>query len=352
MMFGLRVDVDTLWGLQRGVKNLLDLFDEVKIKATFFVPFGADETGKALKRVFEEKGFLKRVLRLQFGLRSSDFTRIGRLPFSVFNGTLIPSPRMGENHPEILLEIKRRGHEIGIHGYNHGHWRDDLLRMGEREIGEEFLRAYSGFQNVFQKTPHSSAAPGWRCTDETLRIQEKYSFKYASDTRGVSPFYPLIQISNPNSQIPHTRLAKRNGGQESKSPISNFQTNFQSPITNFKTLKTLQLPVTYPTLDELIPLGEEVKLHELVSNQNGKNHHSPITSYQLYCAHTEVEGASKISLFREFLLSILEKGAISDMTLETIAESFLKRSEEIPKNQIQWERIPGRTMEVTCQMNG
>jgi hypothetical protein len=40
------------------------------------------------------------------------------------------------------------------------------------------------------------------------------------------------------------------------------------------------------------------------------------------------------------------------MTLETIAESFLKRSEEIPKNKIQWGRIPGRTMEVTCQMNG
>jgi peptidoglycan/xylan/chitin deacetylase (PgdA/CDA1 family) len=329
-MFGLRVDVDTLWGLQRGVKNLLDLFDEVKVKATFFIPFGADETGRAVKRIFAERGFLKRMFRLR-GIYSTK---------SVLHGTLLHSPRMGESHPEVLLEIKRRGHEIGIHGYNHGHWRDDLLRMGEREIGEELHRASSGFQNVFKKTPHSTAAPGWRCTDGTLRIQEKFSFKYASDTRGTSPFYPIIQIPN-----------------------------FKSPITNFQTLKTLQLPVTIPTLDELIPLGAEGKLLEiplaplptgrqalLKGEHKGSflkgSKRNDFSSFQLYCAHAEVEGASKISLFRNFLLRILEKGAISDMTLETIAETYLEGSEEIPKNQVRWKRIPGRTMKVKCQLNG
>ena len=315
MMFGLRVDVDTLWGLQQGVKNLLDLFDEFQVKATFFIPFGPDSTGKAIKRVFHERGFFQRMVRLR-GVYGGK---------GILYGTLLPAPRMGEAHPKVLLEIEKRGHEVGLHGYDHGHWRDDLLKMGEREIGEELKRAFTGFQRVFHRPPHGTAAPGFRCTEKSLWIQEEFSFRYSSDTRGSSPFFPVLsaRIGEKNEQI----------------------------------LKTLQLPVTLPTLDELIPLREEKKLLEMVDLLNSKwlnglNHQSPITDYHLYTAHAEVEGGPKISLFREFLLRTVEKGECpseANYTLHSLAQKFLTRREEIPKCSFQWGRVPGRTMEVSWQ---
>ena len=344
MLFGLRVDVDTLWGLERGVRNLLDLFDEFGIKATFFIPFGPDRTGRTIKRIICEKGFFQRLVRIHSRMRSSEcgvrnYPLGIRIPHSAFHGTLLPSPLMGANHPLILKEIEKRGHEVAIHGFDHYHWRDDLLKIGEREIEQELGKATNGYQKVFKRTPHATAAPGWRCTGKSLLLQERYSFQYASDTRGFSPFFPLIPILNLKSQISN---------------------NYQLPITNYQSLNTLQLPVTLPTLDELIPLGKTKTLFEIPLtpfNKGGSkgdftNHQSPITNYQLYCAHAEVEGGPMISLFRDFLQKVLEVGAWRHgaTPLRDIAKRFLENQDEIPRCRIEWGKVPGRTMEVAVQM--
>ena len=63
MKLALKVDVDTYEGMRDGVPQLLGLLRSLKITASFFIPFGPDESGKAVFRVFKKKGFLKKMFR-------------------------------------------------------------------------------------------------------------------------------------------------------------------------------------------------------------------------------------------------------------------------------------------------
>ena len=63
MKLALKVDVDTYEGMREGVPNFLRLFKELGIRASFFIPFGPDESGKAIFRVFKKKGFLRKMFR-------------------------------------------------------------------------------------------------------------------------------------------------------------------------------------------------------------------------------------------------------------------------------------------------
>ncbi len=51
-IFSLKIDVDTERGTKEGVVNLLNLFSELNIPATFLFSLGPDNTGRALKRIF------------------------------------------------------------------------------------------------------------------------------------------------------------------------------------------------------------------------------------------------------------------------------------------------------------
>ena len=105
----IRVDVDTQIGLREGVPRLLDLFSRYKLTASFFITFGPDHSGRALKRLLKP-GFLLKMWRTNplrlYGLRT------------ILSGTLLPSVPVGEGSPEILKSITAEGHELGIHGYD------------------------------------------------------------------------------------------------------------------------------------------------------------------------------------------------------------------------------------------
>ena len=56
----LKVDVDTYAGTRDGVQRLLSILDDFDIKATFYFSMGPDNSGKAIRRLFTRKGFLKK----------------------------------------------------------------------------------------------------------------------------------------------------------------------------------------------------------------------------------------------------------------------------------------------------
>jgi len=56
----LKVDVDTYAGTRDGVSNLLADMTRFGVKATFYFSMGPDNSGKALRRIFTRKGFLKK----------------------------------------------------------------------------------------------------------------------------------------------------------------------------------------------------------------------------------------------------------------------------------------------------
>ena len=153
----IKVDVDTDRGTRIGVPNLLALFDEFSVKATFLFSLGPDNTGRAIKRIFRP-GFLSKVSRTSvvstYGIRT------------LMNGVLLPGPHVGRRNAGIMREARDRGHEVGIHCYDHIRWQDGLARMSRAEVAEEFGKARAEFERIFgepARTAGSPAGPSCGC---------------------------------------------------------------------------------------------------------------------------------------------------------------------------------------------
>src|SRR3954468_4430467 len=131
----LKVDCDTFEGTKNGLPNLLRLFDELKIRATFLFTLGPDTSGRAIFRVFTQKGFLKKMLR------SNAAALYG--PRTMMYGTLLPSPLIGKKLANELKSVKHAGHEVGVHGWDHIRWHDRLDRLSETKIRQDYGRAHS-----------------------------------------------------------------------------------------------------------------------------------------------------------------------------------------------------------------
>ncbi len=292
MLLALRVDVDTRIGLREGVPRLLDLFRRLSLRASFFVSFGPDRSGRALRRVWQP-GFLLKMWRTN-PLRLYGFR-------TLLSGTFLPSLPIGEGAPELLRAIVAGGHELGIHGYDHVRWQDRVEKMSEEEIETELSESVEAYERVLEVRPVSSAAPGWRCTPSSLAVQDRLKFFYTSDVRGTCPFLP---------------------------------------VHNGRPFKTLQIPTTLPTLDELIGRQKNINDFLLSSLKEGLNVHT---------VHAEVEGRPYLSMFEGFLEEVCRR-EVKIVTLREVAESILQKGQEtIPRLPVTRGSLPGRSGWVACQ---
>ena len=294
----IKVDVDTWVGLQEGVVNLLALFRRHAVPASFFVAFGPDNSGKAVRRIFK-RGFLHKMWRTNplriYGLRT------------LLCGTFLPPPVIGEKAPQLLAEVVAEGHELGVHGYDHVGWQDRLDRMGEVAIAGEIARAIDGYTRALQASPQSFAAPGWQVNRQSLAIQDRQGFLYCSDTRGQFPFLPTMQ------------------GQA---------------------YETLQIPTTLPTLDEILGLngrhGEHLNDFFLSRLRHDR--------LNVHTIHAEVEGRAQLGLFESLLRRLAAQG-VEYVQLRQVAHTLLAQGQDrIPRSPVRLRPILGRAGEVACQV--
>lgn len=290
-----KIDVDTFHGMQDGIPRMLSLFDELKIKASFFVTMGPDNSGKALRRIFMHRGFLKKMLRT----KAAKTYRMRTMLY----GTLLPAPTVGESAPELLREIEKRGHEVSIHGYDHVKWHDFVYRMNEKKTREEFMKAVNAYEKIFNRKPVSSAAPGWQLTPSSLKAQNDLQLVYISDTRGQFPYFPKV---------------------------------------GSKVYDTLELPTTLPTFDEVIGTDSDENILQNLLEQAKKQ------KLCVFTAHTEVEGMSYYALFKEFLIRLKNSG-FTFMTGMECAKKLLVQREKIPSCEFYRGVMQGRAGYVTAQ---
>jgi undecaprenyl phosphate-alpha-L-ara4FN deformylase len=292
MQLAIKVDVDTRIGLREGVPRLLELLRRYGVRASFFVSFGPDHSGRAIRRIWRPSFLLKMLrtnpLRL-YGIKT------------LLSGTLLPSAPIGAENPDRLRAVVAGGHELGIHGYDHVRWQDRLEKMNQAEIETELQNSVSAYENIFGARPLSTAAPGWRCTPESLGAQDKLGFSYASDVRGAGPFFPAH---------------------------------------NGRAFKTVQIPTTLPTLDELI--GREPRPNEVLlsSLREGLN---------VYTVHAEVEGRPYLSLFEDFVKE-MRRRRVETVLLREVAAKIRERGiESLPTLPAIRGHLPGRSGWVACQ---
>ncbi len=294
---GLKIDVDTLAGLQQGTPALAEILNERGIRASFFVALGPDNSGRAIFRVFRQRGFLAKMLRTRapavYGLKT------------MLYGTLLPAPVIGEFAGDILSGLINAGHEVGLHGYDHVRWHDRLLKMTCEDVKKEVDQAQEAFQRLVGHSAFAFAAPGWQASAVNRAVLAEAGFLYASDTRGRAPYWP------------------RFGGQETS---------------------LLEIPTTLPTLDELwgmngLTAGDFFQL--ILSRLT-------VQEPQVFTLHAELEGGPCLTEFTRFLDEALDQG-VEFFKLERWATEVLQRPQEVLLSEVVQGRLPGRAGTVSCQ---
>lgn len=291
----LKVDVDTWRGTVEGVPRLLKLFARHQVRATFLFSLGQDHTGRALRRVFRP-GFLGKVGRTSvishYGLRT------------LLYGVLLPGPHIARQGAGILRQVAAEGHQVGVHCHDHIRWQDYVAHKDAAWTHRELEQAVIQFQEVFGHLPEVHGAAGWQVNAHALVQQGSMGFRYASDTRGRFPFWPMMD------------------GLKGGVP---------------------QLPTTVPTLDEL--LGRE-------GWNAGNIHQAVIAATQealphghVYTLHAELEGMRLMPVMEELLLAWRAEGRRVD-GLDIL---FNGLEDPLPRHQVVWGEVVGRTGQLALQ---
>jgi undecaprenyl phosphate-alpha-L-ara4FN deformylase len=286
----LKVDVDTDRGTREGVPNLVADCREFGAPACFLFSLGPDQTGRAITRVLRP-GFFRKVSRTSvvqiYGLRT------------LLNGTLLPAPHIGRRNAGVMRAVRDAGFEVGIHCYNHYHWQDYVHVMPRAEIAAEFGAARAEFRRIFGTEARTAGAAGWQSNVRSREVYEDAGLLYASDTRGGSPFFPRVEG---------------------------------------RVFRTLEIPSTLPTFDELMGRPEfpdaAIVPHYLSLLRADRPN--------VFTLHAEIEGMGRRTLFRELLAACRARG-VEFIRLDDLARELLANPGAIPVQDQVMAEIDGRS---------
>ena len=177
---GLKIDVDTYLGMQKGVPSLLKTLQGFGVKGTFYLSIGPDASGRAILQLLRNPAFLKKMFRTNavglYGLRTALY------------GTLLPSPMIALSFPGRVQDILSQGHEVQFHAWDHRRWQDELSKHTPSWIREWFAKGVAGLEALTRRKPTSFGAPAWLIDDRVLEIIKDYHFAYLSCTRAKAAF--------------------------------------------------------------------------------------------------------------------------------------------------------------------
>jgi peptidoglycan/xylan/chitin deacetylase (PgdA/CDA1 family) len=305
---GLKVDVDTLRGTREGVPRLTALFKKFGVDATFYFSVGPDHTGRAMRRVFR-KGFAQKVARTSvlkhYGLKT------------LMYGVLLPGPHIGREAGTVMRGVHDGGFEVGLHTYDHVRWQDYVAGASEAWTRIEFERGMNAFKQVFGFFPKSHAAAGWQINTYALELEREYGLRYASDTRGYAPFWPMLR--------------------EGRSTCP-------------------QLPTTLPTFDELLGRDgiDESNLADAVFKLSrpvagGAGISAGGNALQVFTLHAELEGMLLLDAFESLLVKWQAAGA-KIARMEAIHGLAVQMP--LPDQAVSMGEVPGRSGLLATQPAG
>jgi undecaprenyl phosphate-alpha-L-ara4FN deformylase len=292
---GLKVDVDTLRGTREGVPRLMALLRRLGLDATFYFSVGPDNTGRAMRRVFR-KGFAQKVARTSvlkhYGLKT------------LLYGVLLPGPDIGRSAGGVMRSVYDAGFEVGLHTHDHVRWQDYVAKATAAWTRVEFERGLEAFERVFGFPPQSHAAAGWQINAHGLALEQEYGLRYASDTRGGPPFFPVL--AQGTSSCP-------------------------------------QLPTTLPTFDEILGVDgvDESTIADAVLRSSAAAAEAhPSDNVQVFTLHAELEGMRLLDAFESLLVKWRESGA-SITRMAAIHELAMQRP--LPARAVVMGPVAGRS---------
>jgi len=273
----LKVDVEDSCGFREGLPAILKLLEKYQIKATFFFSTGYDNTGLRIRNLFQP-----RVLSRQLPVLQKTY------------GLLLPPVSLSKRFKAQMQECDAAGHDIGIKGFDSVSWQSQAIDAGEDWIRTQLQWAVENFETVFGKKPSYLSVPGNVVNVHQLKLLDKYDFDAAFDTRGKFPYYPEYQ-------------------------------NYQG--------KTLQIPVTLPSIESLL-LEPEVNIDNVHEYLFVESQHS-LPFGHVYEIRAAYEGRQWAPVLEKMIVmwrnSQWEFLAASEL-LEQVAEQSINR------HQIGWHQ--------------
>ncbi len=286
MTIALRIDVDTLRGTRDGVPVLAEILNRHNVRASWYFSVGPDNMGRHLRRMIRPSFAFKMLKSKAASLYGWDI---------IFKGTLWPGPVIGRHAREAIRRAMGDSHELGLHAWDHHRWQVGIDRLGTEGLRAEIQQAWDMLIEITGREPTTSASPGWRCTEDVLKMKEEFPFVFNSDCRGAAiPFVP--------------RLGEIRGTQT-------------------------QVPVDLPTYDECVGRDgiDDAGWNSLLLSRidDGKPH--------VLTIHAESEGGVKSELFNDCLSEAVSRGH----RFTTLGD-WLEGYSEIGCGQIKRGEIPGR----------
>jgi peptidoglycan/xylan/chitin deacetylase (PgdA/CDA1 family) len=227
---------------------------------------------------------------------------------TLLNGILFPGPHVGRRNESVMRATRDKGHEVGIHCYDHIRWQDGLAGMTRTEVFEEFGKARKEFERIFREPAKTAGAAGWQANGFSLAAYDDAGLLSASDCRGTHPFFPRVDNT---------------------------------------VYKTLQIPTTLPTLDELLGRPEYPEDHIVDHYLSLLRSGAP----NILTIHAELEGMKKLALFRMFLVKLRAR-PVEIVTLHDVARDLIKNPSVIPICDLIAGTIDGRSGTLAFQSCG
>ena len=176
-MLNLRFDIDTKRGLVHGVPPLLDLLDDHGLKASFYCVMGPEAN-------------LIEIIRLRLMADRSSKSPLNTSarggPFAVLGTALMPGV-VGSAHPDLLVQIVDRGHELQPHGWSHIQWQRNIEHI---DVDEHLQKSLNSLGEIIGHRPVGFAAPGRTWNAESLSAFDDAGLAYSCDMGGTQPFRP------------------------------------------------------------------------------------------------------------------------------------------------------------------
>ncbi|MFH1780305.1 MAG: polysaccharide deacetylase family protein [Candidatus Micrarchaeota archaeon] len=273
-MFAFRIDVDCSHGLTKGAPKILEILNELEMKASFY-PVTGGETGffEAMQSKSKEKTSLKGVK-----LPKLEILRIALFPQNFFL-----------KNSELLKKIKTQGHEVGCHGWKHREWTKDLEKL---DLQNRFTRINEAFETVFSEKPKSFACPGFKINEKVLQALDDFGYACSGDLSGDYAFKPVVNGKEFNCvQVP-----------------VNCKFVDTTPLIEFFWKQGLSDPEIIKKTSEFILKKEDEE------------------GYAVFYCHAFFEGTRKTSVLKKVLERVKEAG-VKNTTVEAIALKCRKEKE-------------------------